>query len=310
MDARKDSLQRIILITGASGFTGSHACRYFAGQGMQVAAMVRHIREEDKIGDVQYYTCDLLDKKGIEELVGTIEPDYVLHLAGKNSVPESWAEPLLYMETNVLPTLYLLNALRPHPSCRILIVGSRLASPLYPPFRPTHPYGLSKSLQKAAALSWKELFGQAIVLAEPSNLIGPGPSMGFCSLLAQHISAWEHRVEAEAFRISSRIIRRDFLDVRDAVIAYGVLLEQGLPGEIYSVRSGKEYTLGEIIDLYMDIFGKSFPIEWSEGENSNQESSENTVPRMKGLDWEPSIPIRTSLTDVLEYFRTCGGDSK
>ncbi|WP_152398670.1 NAD-dependent epimerase/dehydratase family protein [Paenibacillus cellulositrophicus] len=310
MDAGNDSLQRIILITGASGFTGSHACRYFAGQGIQVAAMVRHIREDDKVEGVQYYTCDLLDKKGIEELVGAIAPDYVLHLAGKNSVPESWAEPVLYMETNVLPTLYLLNALRPYPFCRILITGSMLVFPLYPPFRPPHPYGLSKSLQKAAALSWKELFGQAIMLAEPSNLIGPGPSRGFCSLLGQHISAWERGEADEAFHIPSRIIRRDFLDVRDAVIAYKILLEQGLPGEIYSVRSGKEYTLGEITDLYMDIFEKPFPIEWGEGENSSQESPKNTAPRMKGLDWEPSIPLRTSLTDVLEYFRTCGGDSR
>lgn len=308
MDAKTDFEQRVILITGASGFTGRHACRYFAGQGMQIAAMVRGIREEDKIGGVQYYVCDLLNKKGIEELVETIAPDYVLHLAGKNSVPESWEEPLLYMETNVLPTLYLLNALRPYPSCRILIVGSKLVFPLHPPFRPSHPYGLSKSLQKVAALSWKELFGQAIILAEPSNLIGPGPSTGFCSLLAQRISDWERGTTAEAFRISSRIISRDFLDVRDAVTAYGVLLEQGLPGEIYSVRSGTEYTLGEIADLYMEIFGEQFPIEWGEGKNSNQESSENTLPRMKGLDWEPSIPIRTSLTDVLEYFRTCGGD--
>ncbi|OZB91045.1 NAD(P)-dependent oxidoreductase [Paenibacillus sp. XY044] len=310
MDARSDFEQRVILITGASGFTGSHACRYFAGQGLQVAAMVRHIREEDQAEGVRYYACDLLDKNGLEKLVGIIAPDYVLHLAGKNSVPESWAEPLLYMESNVLPTLYLLNALRRYPSCRILITGSMLVFPLHPPFRPPHPYGLSKSLQKAAALSWRELFGQAIVLAEPSNLVGPGPSRGFCSLLGQHISAWERGEAAEAFRIPSRFIRRDFLDVRDAIRAYWVLLERGLPGEIYSVRSGKEYTLGEITDLYKEISEKPFPIEWGEGENSSQKSPKNTAPRMKGLGWEPSIPLRTSLTDVLEYFRTCGGDYK
>ncbi|MET3548803.1 GDP-4-dehydro-6-deoxy-D-mannose reductase [Paenibacillus favisporus] len=310
MDARNDLHQRVILITGASGFTGSHACRYFAGQGLQVAAIVRHIREEDKVEGVRYYSCDLLDKKCIEELVGTIAPDYVLHLAGKNSVPESWEEPLLYMETNVLPTLYLLNALRPLPSCRVLIAGTMAVFKLTPPFRPPHPYSLSKSLQKAAVLSWRELFGQAVMLAEPSNLIGPGPSTGFCALLGRHITAWERGEATEPFRISSRNASRDFLDVRDAVKAYGILLEKGKPGKNYAVRSGKEYTLAEITGLFMELAGKTAPVEWGEGEDTTKGKTAHKAASMKLLRWEPSIPIRDSLTDVLEYFRIRGGGSK
>ncbi|MEI0737902.1 NAD-dependent epimerase/dehydratase family protein [Paenibacillus sp. JTLBN-2024] len=148
MDERASLRKRVIMITGASGFTGGHACRYFAGLGMRVAGIVRQTQALPAIEGVRYYTCDLMDKQKLDELARKIAPDYVLHLGGKNSVPESWADPLLYMETNVLPTLYLLNALRPFPACRVLIAGTKAVFSLTPPYRPPHPYSLSKACRR------------------------------------------------------------------------------------------------------------------------------------------------------------------
>lgn len=304
MDERASFRKHVILITGASGFTGGHACRYFASQGMQVAAIVRSVPQGPAPEGITYYTCDLLNKQELVQVVQSVAPDYVLHLGGKNSVPESWENPLLYLETNVLPTIYLLNSLRLLPACRIVIAGSMVVFPLTPPFEPPNPYSLSKSLQKATALSWNVLFGQAVILAEPSNLIGPGPSTGFCALLAHHIAACEQEGKTAAFKVSSRKAQRDFLDVRDAVRAYDLLLKKGTPGHTVIVRSGVQHTLEDMAMKMMAIAGSQAPLEWG-NEPEAPVMTEIQAPEegMAGLGWQPEIPLETSLRDVLRHFR-------
>ncbi|MDR0266997.1 NAD-dependent epimerase/dehydratase family protein [Paenibacillus sp.] len=303
MDERTSTRKQVILITGASGFTGGHACRHFARQGMQVAAVVRLPPRGGAPEGIQYYECDLLDKSALEQLIRRLSPDYVLHLGGKNSVPESWESPLLYIETNVLSTLYLLDSLRSLPACRIVIAGSMLVYPLTPPFQMPHPYGLSKSLQQAVALSWGELFGQDVILAEPSNLIGPGPSTGFCSLLARHITTFENEGKGETFKITSKTTRRDFLDVRDAVKAYGLLFEKGRPGQTVRVDSGISHTLGEIATSMIYISGSQAPLEWGEEGASSATLAASPSGHIRDLGWSPEISLETSLRDILAYFR-------
>src|SRR5690349_4877956 len=107
-----------VLITGASGFTGRHAVSYFREAGAVVAAVVRRPDVYSFGKGAQVHVCDLNDKQQVRHLIGEVQPDYVLHLAGKNSVPDSWSDPLLVLETNVMAVLYLLDALRSCPTAR------------------------------------------------------------------------------------------------------------------------------------------------------------------------------------------------
>lgn len=314
----------VIVITGAAGYTGMHACRYFAKLGWEVAALTRTaasvseltslaVDDENSssaVGDhccITPYVCDLLDKKRLGEVIHQIAPDYVLHLGGKNSVPESWQSPLLYMESNVLSTLYLLDVLRSFPKARIVVAGSRLKTALQAPYHPTHPYSLSKSIQEAVALSWGALFDQSVMLAEPCNLIGPGPSTGFCALLAGYVVQTERMkgqpvTDTAPFRVSSRHAQRDFLDVRDAVRAYGVLLEQGVPGRIYPVCTGRIVELGHIVEHMVALANTSIPIQWGDA----AESATTEPYRAKELEemgWKPTIQLGQSLEDMIQYRR-------
>ncbi|QDY83929.1 NAD-dependent epimerase/dehydratase family protein [Paenibacillus polymyxa] len=314
----------VIVITGAAGYTGMHACRHFASLGWEVAALTRTATsaseltfrsgndgnstlETDTRGCITPYVCDLLDKKRLGEVIREIAPDYVLHLGGKNSVPESWQSPLLYMESNVLSTLYLLDVLRPFPQARIVVAGSRLKTALQAPYHPTHPYSLSKSIQEAVALSWGALFEQSVMLAEPCNLIGPGPSTGFCALLAGYIVRTErmkeHSVaEAAPFRVSSRHAQRDFLDVRDAVRAYGVLLEKGVPGRIYSVCTGRIVELGDIVERMVALAKISISIQWGDMAESVSTRAYR-AQELEEMGWKPTIQLGQSLEDMIQYRR-------
>ncbi|MHA7582037.1 NAD-dependent epimerase/dehydratase family protein [Paenibacillus vandeheii] len=301
-----------VLITGASGFTGRHAVAYFRAVGAEVAALVRRVGIHSFGDGVAVHVCDLNDKQQVRHLIDEVKPDYVLHLAGKNSVPDSWADPLLVLETNVMAVLYLLDALRSCPAARTVIVGSRLkytAEPGRAP-QPPHPYSLSKALEEMVTLSWMSLFGQQIMLAEPGNLIGAGPSTGICSLLARHIVACELDGKTEAFRLSGRDNTRDFLDVRDAVRAYATLLVQGTTGNVYPVVSGTERSLGEIADTLLTMTEAEVPVRW-DGASSGPDGAgdQQEFSALRKLGWQPLIPFAQSLQDILSDVRTQHGRS-
>lgn len=313
MDAGRELSEETILITGASGFTGGHACKYYAGElGMQVIGLVRKESDFVRHEGVTYIERDLGDLEGLRSLIQQVQPNYVLHLAGKNAVGESWENPILYMRTNIQYTLHVLDALRELPTARLLVVGSSLATPLTSPSTVIHPYGLSKSLQKAAILSWQSLFNQDVMVVEPSNLIGPGPSTGFCSLLGRYIVLCELGKTTTPFKLSSAHHQRDFLDVRDAIVGYDQLLRHGKRGEVYRIRSGHWRSLGEVTDLMVGLTDTHIPVEYGD-ENSQAHTDSRSgalheqIDYVHTLGWKPKVSFEQSLQDVIVYFRHSKG---
>lgn len=309
----------VILITGASGFTGRHACRYFAGNGMEVVALVRSPGkvEPGKCGEnaasaegepaIRQVVCDLLDQRHMKEVVQEIQPDYLLHLAGRNSVSDSWTDPEAALYANLLATLHVLEGVRTlKKPPRVLVVGSMLSFTIANPPAPPHPYSLSKTLQVLLARSWSHLFQLPIMAAEPSNLVGPGPSTGICGLLARKIVQWERGKDTEPFRMSSVTEKRDYLDVRDAVAAYSAILLHGTPGELYRFGSGTFRTLGEVLETYRTIAGRELPFVIG-GASTGPEPRPIPMKSVLRLGWRPEVPFEQSLRDVLHYFRQEGG---
>ncbi|RAV01248.1 NAD(P)-dependent oxidoreductase [Paenibacillus sp. YN15] len=292
--------ERTVLITGAGGFTGRHACRHFAAHGYSVAAAVR--REDGEPIEGRLHICDLTDKAAVKRLVEETKPRFVLHLAGRNAVADSWKDPLGCMEANLLSTLYLLEALRGLEYCRLLVAGSMLGFDLADSPQPLHPYSLAKTMQVLIAQAWSFLYSQEVLVAKPSNLIGPGRSNGICGLLAARIARWEKGTDTSSFCLSSWHEKRDYLDVRDAVAAYRVILESGQSGAVYPVCSGAMRSLGDLVETYRGLTPLTLPIEVG-----------NTPPlppplpmdaSLTGrLGWSPAIPFTQSLSDALDFCR-------
>ncbi len=306
MDKRKT-----ILITGANGFTGQHACSYFSERGYKVLALVRNRRKlflsRERSGDTVVIQCDLTDRKQVDELLQSINPDYVLHCAGKNNTAESWTEPGAYLEINVMATVNLLDALRKNKKApRVLVVGSALERP--PEEEPDHPYGLSKTVQTFIAKSWNILFHMPVVIAKPVNLIGPGPSMGVCSLLAEKIAKTEAGMRTDPVIIKDLSQKRDFLHVRDALHAYQIILERGIPGRIYPVETGVKRSLAEVIGTFRSLTETEPPViikNHQSGKNDDESHQRKTCKiNINGVQWEPSRPFRSSIKEILEYHRS------
>ena len=135
-------------------------------------------------GDEGTGSARSIDGFSVYDAIKAVKPDYILHTAGKNDVKESWEKPAEYVTVNVLATVHLLEAVRKvKNNGKILVIGSALE--FDPSGLPNHPYGLTKTFQSLVAKSWDTLFHLPIMIAKPTNLIGPGPSNGFCSLIAE-----------------------------------------------------------------------------------------------------------------------------
>lgn len=179
-------------------------------------------------GRIHAECCDLINGDDVYNLIKRTKPKYLLHLAGQSHVGESWSEPVSTLEANSMSTAYLIDAIRKEsPDCKIVIVGSALQIDPSSISSIPHPYSLSKTIQVLIAQSWAFLYNMNIIIAKPSNLIGPGVSNGVCSIFAKKIAEMEKKGMEKVLEVENLEVQRDFLDVRDAVRAYDLLLTRG-----------------------------------------------------------------------------------
>lgn len=325
-----------VLVTGAAGFTGRHACRRLAASGWEVVAVVSGRRQplgmtesagfapaEKPAADassagvaglhVRTVSCDLTDREAVRAVWAAARPHALLHLAGQNAVDRSWREPDLTLAANALSTAYLLEAMRAGGGCgRAVIVGSMLREPVT---LSSHPYAYSKTVQATAALAWHRWYGLPVVVAEPSNLIGPGGSAGLCGKIARWAAAAEAGGRAAAaaagadlagaasaasvapFRLSSLEERRDYLDVRDAALAYEVLLERGEPGASYAIESGTMRSLRDVKEAFERL--SLVPLRWEVGASEAPSPSPRDCEAIRSLGWEPAVAFADSVAEML-----------
>ncbi|BBI35006.1 NAD-dependent epimerase/dehydratase family protein [Cohnella abietis] len=299
--------QRRILITGAGGFTGGHACQRFAEAGWEVIAVVSPGRANEPIEATAHTEiCDLTDGEAVARMLRRIEPAAVLHLAGRNAVDFSWRQPATTLSINLMSTVHVLEGVRGlKEPCRVLVIGSMIKANADKLTYASHPYGFSKTLQVTAAQAWHHWYGIPVMIAEPSNLIGPGGSEGICGKLARWVVAAEEvEGKLQPFVLSSLHEARDFLDVRDAVSAYEAVINKGQPGESYALESGTLRTLAEIKREFDDASSTELP--WSI-RSSSQEILPSPLPRdtsmVQNLGWKPVHSFQKSINDALNYER-------
>jgi nucleoside-diphosphate-sugar epimerase len=301
MDERVMKAGRV-MITGAGGFTGRHACLFFMEKGWEVAAVVSHRSDPGtELPAAKVIRCDLTDGEAAAALFRDTKPDAVLHLAGRNAVDFSWRQPALTLSANLMSTIHLLEGTRSEGATRVLIVGSMLRNDAADLMRSSHPYAFSKTLQVTAARAWHHWYGLPIVIVEPSNLIGPGGSGGLCGRISRWAALMEderERAGLEPFFLSSLQEARDFLDVRDAVAAYEKLLSVGIPGEVYALESGTFRTLEDVKNAF--DAASTTELHWRIGQSDLSSPEPRNSDALRQLGWQPSIPFHTSIRDALD----------
>ena len=317
-----------ILITGVTGFVGSHLAEYCLSLDQQVEVIgtcrwrsrrenIEHLEDA-----INLYECDLRDASSVKTLLADIQPERIFHLAAQSYVPSSWNSPGETITTNVIGQLNIFEAMREtNSTASIQIAGSSEEYGLvHPeeapiteknPLRPLSPYAVSKVAQDMLAYQYFQSYGLKVVRTRAFNHTGPRRGDVFVtSNFAKQIAEIEAGQRPPVIHVGDLNPKRDFTDVRDIVRAYWLSLEHCSLGEVYNVASGKAYRIKEVLKILLDNSGQDIEVV---------EAPERLRPSdgplllgdnsrfCKATGWVPEIPFEQTAKDLLDYWRerTC-----
>lgn len=253
-----------VFITGVCGFVGRHLATELAAHGHEPVGL--RLPAETAPDGVPCATGDITDPASIRSALAAMAPDACVHLAGVSTVPRAWADPAAAFEVNAAATVRLLAAVREQPQpVRVLFVSSAQVYGENPgpgllderaPLRPSNPYGVAKAAADEMTLLWAAREGRPWMTARPVNHIGPRQSRDFViPSFAQQLVAIARGQAPARVRIGNLESLRDFMDVRDTVRGYRLLLERGQGGEAYNLATGRMETIGRMLDLLCELAG-------------------------------------------------------
>ena len=295
------------LVTGSNGFVGRHVAAVLRNAGHEV---VGSDVSTPPGGDPSCLQMDVRDPDSIVPVLDEVRPDAILHLGGIAFVPLGWTQPQRVFHVNTIGTLNLLDAVRPHaPATRVLAVTSAEVYGSHPapaplaedaPYRPDNIYGVAKAAADHAALLYAAHHRLDVMVARPSNHVGPGQSREFVSsAFAAQLAAIARGAEP-VMRVGNLDQRRDFTDVRDVARAYLLLLEKGRAGCAYNIASGRMTPIREILDGLCDVAGVRPRVEIDPNlyRPTDDRPAYDTSRIREHVGWHPEIPLRRTLEAI------------
>lgn len=322
MPAKKTKIKS--LVTGITGFAGSHLAELLLKKGHQVYGIVRWRSRSEHIdhlnGGLNLIEADLLDLKSLQDVLINIRPDYIFHLAAQSFVPASWTSPAVTLETNVVGSCNLFEAVRTaqiDPTIQIacsseeygLVNEDEVPIKETNPLRPLSPYGVSKLAMDYLGYQYFQSYGLKIVRTRGFNHEGPRRGEVFVtSTFAKQIALIEAGKQEPVIYVGNLTAQRDYTDVRDMVRGYYLAALKGQPGDVYNICSGKTWVIKDVLNYLLsqstikDVKVRPDPkrirpsdVQILLGDNSKF---------VAATGWKPRIDFKQTLRDTLNYWRT------
>lgn len=308
-----------VLITGADGFVASHLIAELAHDMMcEITGIGLKPEPLIDVDCLDYSVLDLTDYELLKDMLAEVRPQAIFHLAAMPSVALSWEDPWSTYRVNVLGQVNLMEALRRlemkasvHIACSSEEYGKVMpeAMPMDENmhFNPCSHYAVSKVTQEVLGLMYFQAFSWRVLVTRGFNQAGPGQSSDFVvSSFARQIAEIEAGLSEPVMKVGNLEARRDFMDVRDTVRAYRMVMERGVAGSSYNVCSGSARAVSEILQILLDISGAEIRVE-----QDPCRSRPSDIPLLLGdnsklrqeTGWEPTIALETTLADTLDYWR-------
>ena len=303
-----------VLITGGTGFVGSHLIRHLQSPTAKITVMASGSPSALPAG-VEYYELDIRKEDDVRSAVRKIGPSEIYHLAGVSAVDLSWANSRLTLEVNVVGTYNLLEAAMGLASPpRILNISTaqvyaRSDAPLTEssPLCPDNPYAASKAMAEMLEVSFRKTSAGGVITARSFNHTGLGQLPAFVlPAFAKQFAEIEAGIRPPKLAVGNIDVERDFTDVRDVVRAYSALLSKGKTGQVYNVCSGIGTLLSDVIKQFQALCKTVVTIE-----TDPTRVRTGDIPRILGdstkirneTGWNIRIPMSETIRELLDYWR-------
>lgn len=312
------------LITGITGFVGSHLAEYILNLNNrhEISGICRWRSPRDNLesiyNKINLFEADLGDLGSLIRCIEATRPDAIFHLGAQSYVLTSFNSPIHTLWTNVIGTTNLLEAVRITKINPVIHICS--SSEVYGqvtkedipiketcPFRPASPYAVSKVGEDMIALQYWLSYGLKTIRTRMFTHTGPRRGDVFAmSSFAKQVAAGELGLINPVIRVGNLDSVRTFCDVRDATRAYWILANSCKPGEVYNIGGNRTMTIGEALNILLSFSKIKFEIKV---EPKLLRPSDVTL-QIPCIDkfrnetgWEPEISLEKTLEDLLNYWR-------
>lgn len=312
-----------ILITGITGFVGSHMAEYALSQGAEVFGSARWRSRTENIehlrSKIHLVECDLRDTASVRRLLTTASPTHVIHLAAQSFVGTSWHTPGETLSNNIACQVNLLEGIRElKVAPRFLVIGTSEEYGLVHadevpiketnPLRPLSPYAVSKVAQDMMGYQYFKSYGFPIMRTRAFNHEGPRRGEVFVtSNFAKQVAEIEAGLREPVMFVGDLKPKRDYSDVRDIVRGYWMLLERGEPGEVYNLCSGRSWVIQQVLDFFLEQSSQKgivVEVDATRLRPSDVMVLEGDPAKIrKAVGWQVEIPFERTLKDLLAYWR-------
>lgn len=309
-----------ILVTGGTGFIGSHLVEalikkraqivvpfrsldpysYFATQGLSQRAIM--------------VVADIKDRERILDLVTKYEIEYIFHLAAQPIVPTAYYNPLETIETNIIGTANVLEAVRQYPSIKGVIVASsdkaygKLDKKKYretDALRGDHPYEASKSSADLIAQAYWETYKLPVVITRFGNVYGEG-DLNFSRIIPGIMKSMIKN-ETLAIRSNGKYVR-NYLYVKDVVGGYSLLAAniKNVKGEAFNFGSDDELSVIDLIKLVENTLNTKVKYDiLNTAKNEIPYQSLDFSKIKKKLGWKPEYSIASTIQKIKQWYQKC-----
>lgn len=275
------------IITGYRGFIGQYLCNELNSR------------------NIEYIGIDHSDILGHDYFDGIVaeKGDVLVHLANKSFVPDSWEDPAMYIETNSMGTLKVLEFCKKAKLDLIYLSSYMYGNPQYFPVDEKHPvqimnpYAFSKKTAEDIIQYYGENFGVRYTILRPFNIYGKGQKDNFIIpiLFQKFLDDTTEMVQMNDLKP-----KRDFVHVRDLVNA--ILQCSGkMNQQIYNVTSGHSVSILELAQLIKKLLNSNKEIKDLNASRKNEITDcYGTYEKIRmDIGWEPSIDLETGLKEYI-----------
>lgn len=296
-----------VLITGGSGFVGSHLADRLLARGDTVLAMDNFSTgRRDNLkshANLQVVEGTIADTAALEKMAVQFKPDVIVHAAASYKDPDNWVEDCY---TNVLGTVNVIRAARAAGCKRLVYFQTALCYGLHPKEQPitlNHSFdarGSSYAISKTAAEHYVELSGLDFVSFRLANAYGPRNISGPLPTFYQRLTS-----NKPCFVMDTR---RDFVYIQDLVDC----VEKAVDGQgrgYYHISSGADYSIKELFDATTEALGIKLDKEVEvRDRNPDDVFSILLDPSRTQADfnWNISTPLTVGVKAAIEYYREFG----
>ena len=299
-----------VLVTGGSGFLGSHLVRRLVALGAKVSVVAKATTDLEKIADcldhVDVLRGDLAIRSDVVRVTHDAQPQVIFHLAAAGVSPFQ-ADPDTMVTTNVLGLLHLFEALADVPYARFVNTGScfeygNQSGPLSEehPLTPLNAYAASKIMAWHICQLHAQQTGKPIVTLRLFTFFGPGerPDRLIPSTIRSVLLG-------EAIRITAGMQTRDYTYVEDVVDAYLIAgVKEQAVGRTFNIGSGTDYSVKEIAQHIRDLMRTDVPIHTGALQTRSDEAWRLCCDASRAqslLGWRPRVTFEEGLRRTIEW---------